>query len=611
MFKWLEALRSYVLGPFKLSEIDRLLLGGRTTASGVDVSEQTALNLSAVWNAVQMIAGTVGSLPLILYRRLPEGGRERYYDHPLYRILHDEPNDEMTSMVFRETLMGHALLWGNAYAEIQRDVTNRPRALHVITPDRVQVKRRRNGTLYYEVFNPDRGPSELEPRDILHVPNMSPDGTQGYSVIGKARETLGIGLAAERYGAALFGNGLRFGGILTTPKRMLPETKEKLRAELENLHRGSDRAHKLAILEEDLTWTATSMPPDDAQFLETRKFQVTEVARWFNIPVHKIKDMERATFTNIEHQGIEFVTDTLRPWLIRWEQEVNRKLIAPLERKSQYVEHLVDALLRGDTLARQQALEVRFRNGTLSQDEWREIENANPLAEGSGKSYYIPMNYMPSSPVPAISDRADTVGVLVRAGFDPAESLKAVDLPPIKHLGVPPITVQKEEEPGGGDPNPVPPPLRTAAALPSESVRGLSPQVIAAQRVMLADAVRRNLAREKDKARATATHGPERLRAWVGEFYAGPYVDAFRRALLPPIQLHVALTESDRDPDQVARDFVDAHVIESRRQFHALLDNPSTDVLGAVEELMARWDIERVNTIPDAVMAEELAHHGR
>lgn len=392
-----QAIRSYTIAPLSIQspEIQRLL-GGTPTSSGIPMTEQTALMISAVWDAVQTIAGDIASLPLFLYRRLPNGGKELMPDHPVYRLIHDEPNPEMTSMVFRETLQGHVLLWGNAYAEIERSVLGRPLALWPLTPDRVKPERdRATDRLIYRVWNRNGSEDIFQPEDILHVPGLGYDGTCGYSVIAKARESLALAVAAERFGAQFFGQGARSGGVFTHPNKLSQTAKDNIKSSLKNME-----PHEYAVLEEGMTLERWTIPPDDAQFLQTRTLQVTEVARWFGIPPHKLADLSRATFSNIEQQEIDYVSKTLRRWLVRWEQEYTRKLVRPLERGIQLVEHNIDGLLRGDIESRYRAYATGRQWGWLSVNEIREKENMNPIDEGD--VYLIPGNMLPA-------DKADEI----------------------------------------------------------------------------------------------------------------------------------------------------------------------------------------------------------
>lgn len=406
MGRMFNSIRSYWKGPYTLSTITSSLFGDSPTASaGVSVSEQTALTYSAFWACVNAIATDVASLPLIHYKRDSGGGKTRYTDSKLYRILHDEPNPEMTSFTFRQTVTAHALTWGGGYAEIERDVQNRPHALWLLTPDRVQPYRTEADTIAYKVKRSNGDYNDISAGDMLHIPGLGFNGTVGYSVVGMARESIGLGLATEKFGGTFFGNGATFGGVIAYKGPKPPAASEKnLDEVLAAKHQGVDKAHKLLALYNDATYTRMGIPPNDAQFLETRLHQIEEMCRWFRMPPHKIQHLLRATNNNIEHQGIEYYTDTLRPWLVRWEQEINRKLIAPVERRIQFTEHLIDGVLRGDLPSRYAAYAVGRNWGWLSADDIRERENMNPLPNGQGKIYLLPLNMTPADRISELVD---------------------------------------------------------------------------------------------------------------------------------------------------------------------------------------------------------------
>ena len=288
--------------------------------------------------------------------------------------------------------MGHVLMWGNAYAEIEFNNAGRPIALWPLRPDRVTPRRTPGGELYYEVRSSSGGVVNLLPDRILHFKGLGEDGLVGYSVIHMARESIGLGLATERFGAKFFGSGAQPGAVLQHPQKLSDAAYDRLKADREARHAGLDHAHELMILEEGMTWEKIGIPPEDAQFLETRKFQVTDIARWFNVPPHKLKDLERATFSNIEEQNIEFVQDSLLPWLITIEQECDYKLFSPSEREELFVEHVVSGLLRGDTQRRFAAYAVGRQWGWLSANDVREMENMNPLPDEQGDVYMVPVN---------------------------------------------------------------------------------------------------------------------------------------------------------------------------------------------------------------------------
>lgn len=368
------------------------LTGNASTGSGVRVTESNVLQITAVWACVRVISETVGSLPLFVYKRVGSANdRERNDSHPLYPLLHVAPNSDMSAMAFRETLTMHLLTWGNGYAEIKRDNAGRPIELSPILPSLVQIERSLSGELVYvirEPSNPRIEANRILGENMLHISGPSPDGVVGYSPVTLAREMLGLTKAGEQYAANVYGNDSRPSGVLTHPMHLEPEAAKQLKSDWEGMYKGASNAGKTAVLEEGMTFNAMSFPPEDAQMLESRQFQTEEVARWFNVPPHKIQHLLRATFSNIEQQQISFSTDTIRPWLVRWEQEMQRKLFNADD--DSFSEHVLDALLRGDSLSRAQSLEIQFRNGVRSPNEWRAIENLN--AFDGGDKHYRQMN---------------------------------------------------------------------------------------------------------------------------------------------------------------------------------------------------------------------------
>lgn len=386
---WLGERRSYWLGPWGSGDkaLTAVLGRGAMSAAGVSVNERSALNLSAVWAAVSMIAGATASLPLFFYRRIPDG-KEQYVDHPLYWLLHDEPNDEMGTFVFRELLTAHVLLWGNAYAEIQRNEGGQVTGLWPITPDRVTPYRDTSGALRYSVDNGTAPAAVLGPDRLLHLHGLGFDGVRGYSVISMARQSLGLTIAAEKFGAHFFGNGAHASLVAQHPGRITEGAQKRFKDSLKDALSG-DNALSIVVLEEGITIERVTIPPDDAQFLETRKLQTEEIARWFNIPPHKIKDLDRSTNNNIEQQAIEYVQDTLEPWLKRWENELTRKLVRPLEKGRQWFEFQVKGRLRGDTAAQTDHYVRMAANGFYMIDEVRALEGLNPLPNGLGQRCFI------------------------------------------------------------------------------------------------------------------------------------------------------------------------------------------------------------------------------
>jgi len=379
-----------------------LKLGAWPTAAGVDVTVEGSLQSSAVFACVRVLSETVPSMPLVLYRRLSRG-KERATSHPLYGLLHDLPNPEMTAFEFRETLMGHLALWGNAFAEVELNKGGQVRGLWPLRPDKMKVVRRA-GRLWYVYKLPSGTHAELPFERVMHLRGLSTDGVMGYSPIDLARQSVGLALGTEEFGARFFGNGAQTGTVYEHPGKLSDEAYERLKSSIEKRHQGLERAHRIAILEEGMKANQVGIPPENAQFLETRKFQVDEIARWYRMPPHKIGSLEHATFSNIEHQAIEFVSDTIQPWCVRWEQGIKRDLLTDRERAEYFAEHLVDALLRGDTLSRYQAYATARQNGWMSANDIRERENMNPV--DGGDVYLVPLNMVPADEISSDGQRS-------------------------------------------------------------------------------------------------------------------------------------------------------------------------------------------------------------
>lgn len=373
-------------------------------ASGVSVTPGNALNYSAVFAAVRVIAETVASLPLILYQQT-ENGRERAADYYLYDVLKNRPNPYLTSYEFRELLQAHLLLWGNAYCEIELDNAGRVVGLWPLRPDKVKGIKRDGARLTYAYELPMGETVDLPDFSVFHLRGLSSDGVVGYSPISLMRQTIGVGKAAEAYGAGFFGNGANPRGVLTHPGALGDTAFDNLKNTWAASYQGLSNAHKVAILEEGMSYKQISIPPNDAQFLETRRFQVEEIARIFRVPPHMLGDLERATFSNIEHQSIDFVVHSIRPWLVRWEQAIAARLMSDRERALYTPEFLVDGLLRGDTKSRYETYGIAIQNGVLSRNDVRALENLNRV-EGLD-DYLVPLNLAPvGSPVVEDGERS-------------------------------------------------------------------------------------------------------------------------------------------------------------------------------------------------------------
>ena len=363
-------------------------LFGKST-SGKPVNERTAMQTTAVYSCVRILAEAVASLPLHIYQ-YTDKGKERVADHPLYSILHDEPNEEMTSFVFRETLMSHLLIWGNAYAQIIRDGAGRVLGLYPLLPNKMQVDRADNGEIIY-IYSRDSeenpnfntyGQIYLRQQEVLHIPGLGFDGLVGYSPIAMAKNAVGMTQACEEYGASFFANGANPGGVLEHPGVL--KDPGKVRESWNAVYRGTNNAHKIAVLEEGMKYQQIGIPPEEAQFLETRKFQINEIARLYRIPPHMVGDLEKSSFSNIEQQSLEFVKYTLNPWVIRWEQSLQKGLLLPEEKKEYFIKLNVDGLLRGDYQSRMTGYATARQNGWMSANDIRELEDLNPIPEEEG-----------------------------------------------------------------------------------------------------------------------------------------------------------------------------------------------------------------------------------
>lgn len=374
-------------------------MGGST--SGKQVTERSAMQMTAVYSCVRILSEAVAGLPLHLYRYKEGGGKEKAIDLPLYRLLHDEPNPEMSSFVFRETLMTHLLLWGNAYAQIIRNGKGEVIALYPLMPNKMRVDRDENGNLYYEyVHSSDEADTmknttvRLTPYNVLHIPGLGFDGLVGYSPIAMAKNAIGMAIACEEYGAKFFANGAAPSGVLEHPGVI--KDPQKVREAWQSQFGGSQNANKIAVLEEGMKYTPISISPDQAQFLETRKFQINEIARIFRVPPHMVGDLEKSSFSNIEQQSLEFVKYTLDPWVMRWEQSLSRALFTEEEKKTLFFKFNVEGLLRGDYQSRMNGYATARQNGWMSANDIRELENMDKIpAEQGGDLYLINGSMLP------------------------------------------------------------------------------------------------------------------------------------------------------------------------------------------------------------------------
>ena len=383
-------------------------MGGST--SGKPVNERSAMQMTAVYSCVRILAEAVAGLPLHLYKYTDTGGKEKAVDHPLYLLLHDEPNPEMSSFVFRETLMTHLLLWGNAYAQIIRNGKGEVVALYPLMPNKMTVDRDSNGQLYYtyqraneEAPTMEGTSVKLKPSDVLHIPGLGFDGLVGYSPIAMAKNAIGMAIACEEFGAKFFANGAAPSGVLEHPGTI--KDPSRVRDAWQSQFGGASNSGKVAVLEEGMKYTPISISPEQAQFLETRKFQINEIARIFRVPPHMVGDLEKSSFSNIEQQSLEFVKYTLDPWIIRWEQSMARVLLSLDEKKEYFIKFNLEGLLRGDYQSRMNGYSIARQNGWMSANDIRELENLDRIpAEQGGDLYLINGSMLPLGSAGAYAD---------------------------------------------------------------------------------------------------------------------------------------------------------------------------------------------------------------
>ncbi len=362
------------------------------SSSGKVVNERSSMQATAVYACVRIIAETVASLPLNTFRYVGDG-KEKASEHPLHQLLHNEPNAEMTSFTFRETMMTHLLLWGNAYSQIIRNGKGDVTGLYPLLPDKMVVDREKKGELYY-AYRQEGAVHYLGSGDVLHIPGLGFDGVMGHSPIALAKNAIGLNIAAEEYGSKFFANNATPSGILSTAGTL--KDPGKVRDAWQAAYGGTRNSNRVAVLEEGLKYQPISLPNSDAQFLETRKFQIEEICRIFQVPPHLVADLSRSTFSNIENQSISFVVHTIRPWLVRIEQAVNRKLFKESEKGKYFVSFNASALMRGDYKSRMDGYSTGIQNGFFSVNDVRRMEDLDPIpAEEGGDSYLVNGNMVP------------------------------------------------------------------------------------------------------------------------------------------------------------------------------------------------------------------------
>lgn len=552
------------------SLIDILGLG---TASKVTVNEETALTYSAVWAATRLLAGTGGWLPLNLYERVSERENRIAASDPRDDMVFQRPNHEMDSMPFRAMGFMQQVNGGNAYAAIERDKKSRPLAMWPIHASRVQRFRDQDGDIAYRVSRDSEGPDIVYAKDMLHVPSMmTVNGIDGMGVIRNARESIGMGLVTERQGAAHFGNGGIPQLVVKHKQKFLEPGRSLFRKEWHEIHGGggSTGTSNLAILDQDADIQTLSLSPEDNQYLSTREHNVEEIARWYGVPPHMIGDLRRATFSNIEAQGISFVVNSMIPWLKLWEQQLATKLLTAEERPRMFFEFNVTALLRGDSAARAAYLQAMVNNGMMSRNEARRLENLPPY-EG-GDEFFLQ-------------------GAMVPVKSLLAQAKSAEDAAAKAAAGVTIIPVEDEDEP-----------TEEAASVvtePEPQPVGTTPRdeaLVTAARVLCLGTVDRMIRVEATAARRAAKKPGEFLK-WLDSFYDEHHPQTYRTAISPVCGVCAAIGYSVN-----TETFVDSQMEASKRQLLELSgDCSAAELPDKVEWQVAAWERSRaaevVNTI--------------
>jgi len=583
--------------------------GGSYSDAGVPVNQETAVKLGAVWRAIRILSETMASLPLFVFERQEPRGRRRAVEHPVTRLLHSEPNENMSSFFLREFMMASAVMHGNGFSAIRRDGRGQPRELWPLLTSKVEPKIGPDGAIYYIITLTDGTREIWECESILHIPGLGFDGVSGKSVLWIARESFGLGLAAQRFGAKFFSRGGRLPGVITMPGtgRLTPDQRSNLETSWDAAVGGPENWHKVPILDRGMKYQDIGVHPNDGQFLETREFQDLNVSQWFGVPPHKLYQMRRATFSNIEHQALEFVTDTIRPWAVRFEMEYARKLLPREERSRFFIEHVLDGLLRGDTAARGTFYGQLRQWGIASANDCRELENWPDLGP-KGDVYLSPINMVNAEELAA--------GVNHLAGREIVLPDGTRYLPPKNPKLLPP-------------PRPVD--IRRAAAYGIRGLR-LRRRIKAAQRPIIEEMARKMVKVEAEQVRAAvkrhlrpaprglqkpATRGLVEFKRWLEEFYRDQEAKTTKKA--EPIFRNygelitaAASEEVGSDPgdgltpalEAFLRDYSQAFGVReaanSQQQILALIqDEDETSSADAVDGRMDEWEEKRPGKIAD------------
>ena len=371
-------------------------LYGSQSLSGETVTEETALTYSAVWNAVVLISGTISSLPLHLMQRV-DRSKQVADQNALYRVMHDQWNPFMTAEIGRGVMMAHILTWGNGYAEIVRNGYGDVVELWPIPPNRVMRLEMRDNKLWYEI-RVDNESKWLPKEQILHIPGLGFDGFIGYSVIAMARKSIGLGMAMETFGSQYFGQGTHPGVIVSHPGQLNAESHKNLKASLTESYSGLGQSHRLMLVEDGMKIENIGYPPEDSQFLQSKQHHISDIARWFNVPPHKLKDLTKSSFNNIESEQLSYYGDCILLWLVRLEQNYNMQLLLLRQQKQGlYWKHAIEGILRADSKSRSEFYKNAIGAGWMAPNEARALEDMNPSADPLADELWMPTGLIPLS----------------------------------------------------------------------------------------------------------------------------------------------------------------------------------------------------------------------
>ena len=564
-------------------------LGYMPTYSGVTVTEETAVRMTAVFSCIRLLSWTLAFLPLPVYERVEPKGKTRAPRHPNYRLVHDRPNPEQTAFSWKALKMAHLCLYGNAYSEIEFDRNGRPVALWPIPPWRVQVKRTENMEKVYELSLPNGKQKILRPFQIIHILGLSTDGMKGLSPIAAARQAIGLGLAAEEFGARFFGEGANVGGVAEHPGKLSEAGSTNLRNQLNEKYAGLGKSHRIMLLEEGMKYQRVGIPPNDAQFLDTQKFQVSQIARLYNVPLHMLQEHEKSTSwgTGLEEMVLGFIKFTMSPWFVNWEQELNWKLFDEREQDKHFVEFVVEGLLRGDSKARAEFYNRIFQVGGFSVNDILEKENMNPIGP-EGDEHFVPMNMVPLKA--AVDETPDERAYRLRAAAE-IERGQAAE----------------------------PPPHREAHNIEKRSA-ATRHRIAKTYKRIFEDAGKRIVKRESEAIMSKAkellgSRNKDSFLGWLEEFYQ-KHPDYVKRQILPPVtalaeaiqaevsaevDVEAGMTpELEKFTEEYAEAFTARHISSSQGQLEQVVNtayDAGEDELEAVGTRLDEWNERRPEKI--------------